>query len=91
MCTAPDGSDIKLTAQHVLIDCEAIESARDRLGITKFVKNFVQMQNEGDDAYSAYICGLSIYGEKVSVTEHLQRGKAVKELQEVWLAVWGAE
>ena len=91
VCTAPDGSDIKLTAQHVLLDCEAIESARDRLGITKFVKDFIQMQNEVDEAYSAYICGLSIYGEKVSVTEHLQRGKAVKELQEVWLAVWGAE
>ena len=49
------------------------------------------MQNNVDEAYSAYICGLSIYGEKVSVTEHLQRGKAVKELKEVWLAVWEAE
>ena len=91
MCTAPDGTDVKLTAQHVMMDCEAVESARVRLGIAKFVSDFEKLGNASDTAFSAYICGRSIYGEKVSVTDHLQRGKALKELQEVWLAVWGAE
>ena len=91
MCTTQDGADIKLTAQHVLLDCEAVDSARNRLGITKFVRDFETMGNKNDTAYSAFICGLSEYGEKVSVTDHLQRGKVLKELQEVWLAIWGAE
>ena len=91
MCTAPDGADVRLTAQHVMLDCEAAMSARDRLGISKFVCDFVKSGNEVEEAFSAYICGLSIDGEKVSVTEHLQRGKALKEIQEVLLKVWGAE
>ena len=91
MCTAPDGADVRLTPQHVLLDCEAVLSTRDRLGINKFVCDFTKMGNEADEAFSAYVCGLSIYGEKLSVTEHLQRGKALKEIQEVWLKVWGAE
>ena len=73
-----------------MLDCEAVESARNRLGIAKFVHDFGKA-DENDNAFSAYICGRSILREKVSVTEHLQRGKALKELQEVWLAVWGAE
>ena len=86
MCTAPDGADVRLTTQHVMLDCEATMSA-----ISKFVCDFVKNGNEVEEAFSAYICGLSIDGEKVSVTEHLQRGKALKEIQEVWLKVWGAE
>ena len=49
------------------------------------------MENENETSFSAYVTGLSLYGEKVSVAEHLQRGRAIKELQEVWLSVWGAD
>ena len=91
VCTSPSGGDIKLTPQHVLLECVAIESCRDRLGIADFARNFEKRGHEDDTSYAAYVSGLSIDCVKVSVAEHLQRGKALKELQEVWLAVWGAE
>ena len=74
-----------------MLECVAIESARNRLGIAKFARDFEKMGHQDETSFSAYVSGLSLYGVKVSVTEHLQRGRAIKELQEVWLAVWGAE
>ena len=91
VCTAPDGSDVKLTPEHVLLNCDAVESARNRLGIAKFDTDFNKMCNKDETSFAAYVSGLSVNGEKVSVAEHLLRGKALQELQEVWLAVWGAE
>jgi hypothetical protein len=87
VCTAPSGGHFKLTPHHVLLECAAVESCRNRLGITVFAANF---ENK-EDSYAAYVSGLSLDGKQVSVVEHLQRGRALKELQEVWLAVWGAE
>ena len=80
-----------MTSEHVLLACNAIESARNRLGITKFDKEFGERGNQDVTSFAAYVSGLSVTGEKVSVGEHLQRGRDIKELQEIWLAVWGAE
>ena len=90
MCTAPDGADIRLTPQHVLLECAAVEDCRMRVGITDFARNFENNDYEDVTSYAAYVSGLSLDCKKVSVTEHLQRGRAIKELQSVWLAVWGA-
>ena len=75
----------------MLFDCDAVESARNRLGIAKFNRDFGKAASQNETSFAAYVSGLSVTGEKVSVAEHLLRGKALKELQEVWLAVWGAE
>ena len=73
------------------MECAAVEDCRMRLGITEFVRNFESRDHEDETSYAAYVSGLSLDCEKVSVTEHLQRGRAIKELQRVWLSLWGAE
>ena len=75
----------------MLLVCAAVESARNRLGIAKFNNDFAKKGNQNYTSFAAYVSGLSVDCVKVSVAEHMQRGKNIKELQELWLAVWGAE
>ena len=91
VCTAPDGGDVKLTSEHVLFDCDAVDSARRRLGIAEFHRNFDKNGCKSVTSFAAYVSGLSVDGVKISVAEYLGRGRVIKELQHIWLSVWGAE
>ena len=82
---------MKLTSEHVLFYCDAITSARRRLGIAEFYDSYDQNGCRNVSSFAAYVSGLSVSGVKISVAEHLGRGRAIGELQHIWLSVWGAE
>jgi hypothetical protein len=68
-----------------------VESARRRLGIAEFQQTYDKVGCRSVTSFAAYVSGLSVDGVKISVAEHMGRGRAMKELQHTWLSVWGAE
>ena len=79
-------SPVKLSAEHVLRFCKAIESTRVRLGITEFFASY-----DGDldvSPFAAYLNGFDVNGSRVTVIAHKDRGKALIDLRKVWQSVW---
>ena len=69
-------------------DCAVIGGTRDQVGVTTYM---IDSKNRGVSktaAYTAYLNGLSVEGGKVELTEYLQRGAALKQLQTDWLSKW---
>ena len=75
--------------RHVLEVCPGVEHLRVSLGIGEFFNKFRAGGKSSAEAYSAYLNGLGIDGNKVGLTVHLARGLALKDLQEGWLGLWG--
>ena len=79
-------SPVKMSAEHVLRDCKAIESTRARLGITKFFADYDGELNVSP--FAAYLNGFDVNGSMDTVVAHKDRGKALIDLREVWQSVW---
>ena len=79
-------SPVKMSAEHVLQDCKAIESTRVRLGITEFFASY-----GGDldvSPFAAYLNGFDVNGSRDTVVAHKDRGRALIDLRKVWQSVW---
>ena len=68
--------------------CTNIESVRSDLGISEFMTMCTSQGLSRGQAFNFYINGKDVGGKVVNVSEHLNRGSALKELQEEWLGKW---
>ena len=90
-CPACRDSEIrpsKMSAQHVFMECSAIQSARARLGICSFIRAYEGVKHEDVSTLAAYVNGFDEFGGKIDSLAHRDRGNALTELRETWQSVW---
>ena len=69
-------------------DCAVVEATREQVGVTIYMLDSKERGVSKAVAYTAYLNGLSVEGGKVKLTEYLQRGAALQQLQTEWLSQW---
>ena len=74
--------------RHVLEDCMAVETARQREGIRNFFDVCWHDGLSSETTYRYYISGLDSKGHSVPVKDHLSRGGSLLRLTEAWLDTW---
>lgn len=81
-----------LNAEHVLFACHAVQDARNRLGIAAFKRDFVKNNDDFDvTMFCAFVSGYDANGVKISVRDHKMRGRAIMDLQKLWISLWDGE
>ena len=79
---------VKMSAEHVLRDCRAVESARSRLGMARFFAEYDGELDQNVSAMAAYLNGYDVDGSLINVIAHKARGKALLDLRNTWQSVW---
>jgi hypothetical protein len=81
---------VKLNALHVFATCEAVADDRLQLGITGFLAECRAAGQSTRKAYGEFLHGRDKYGENIDWKLYIERGWALINLEEKWLAVWDA-
>ena len=79
---------VTITFRHVLEDCMAIETVRQREGIRSFLDECHNAGLSSATSYRHYIAGLDAKGIKIDVKDHLSRGGCLLRMTEAWLDIW---
>ena len=87
-CAGMVVAPVKLTAQHVLADCMAVEATRISEGIRGFLQECYTAGRSTATAFAFYVTGKDREGVAVPVAGHLQRGASLLRLQEKWADTW---
>ena len=74
--------------RHVLVDCLAVETVRQREGIRQFFDECRRAGLSSTTSYRYFIAGLDIKGNQVGVKDHLLRGGSLLRMTEAWLEIW---
>ena len=72
--------------RHVLLECQAACAAREETGIAEFLRQAKAAGRGRDSAAQLFLSGKDLEGEPIAAGEWLDRGAALKTLQEQWLA-----
>ena len=79
---------ITVCYRHVLEDCLAVETVRQKEGIRGFLQECNVAGLSSATAFRHYIAGLDAKGNKIDAKEHLSRGGCLMRLTEAWLNTW---
>ena len=74
--------------RHVLMDCMAVETVRQREGIRSFFDECRSAGLSSVSSFRHYIAGLDTNGTKIDVKAHLSRGGCLLKLTNAWLDIW---
>ena len=72
--------------RHVLLECQAACATREETGIAEFMRQAKAAGRSRDSAAQLFLSGKDLEGEPIAAGEWLDRGAALKTLQEQWLA-----
>ena len=74
--------------QHLVVECPAVRVKRFETGITSFLTQCWVHDLPIDVAFRYYVTGLNCKGELEPRSTILDRGMALRDLREDWLAMW---
>lgn len=81
------GEEIKLTSRHVWGECPAVARTRSEVGIKDFQEACSRGGYSRQRSFREYLNGEGPEDE-CNNTDYMKRGRALAELQEVWIATW---
>ena len=87
-CPACGPAQTKLNAFHVFAVCRAVVDTRQQLGIASFLAGCRAAGLSTRKAYGEFLHGRDKDGADVDWKVYIERGWALVNLEEEWLAVW---
>ena len=76
------------TGLHLLLECGAVSTLRYRTGILSFLDQCLKKNLSPAQCYSYFIGGLSSDGKQLHQQDYLERGRAMRDMRDLWLSKW---
>ena len=73
---------------HLLFECGSVAALRCETGIQSFL---VQCLNKGlslAQSFTTFVNGLDSHGQPLNQQDYLERGKAMRDMRDLWLTKW---
>ena len=76
------------TGPHLLLECGSLAYLRRITGISSFLEQCTMKNLSQSQCYSYFVGGLTSDGHQLSRREYLARGKAMRDMRDLWLSNW---
>ena len=76
------------TGAHLLFHCSSLSALRAETGISSFRNSCLLQEIPLEQAYSLFVNGFDLSHKKISLWDHLERGKCIDRMRSLWLSKW---
>ena len=76
------------TGLHLLLECGSLSDLRRKTGLSSFLEQCLMKNLSPSQCYSYFVGGMTSDGHQLSRLNYLQRGKAMRDMRDLWLSKW---
>ena len=76
------------TGLHLLFECGSVSALRCKTGIQSFLGQCLHKGLSLSMSYKNFVNGLNTDGQPLDRQDYLERGKAMRDMRELWLSKW---